>query len=91
MSRIPYDNYNEKGIFMKKNIELDKQYAEPQQMNTKIEDAPMGEVAMALDILCNKIYVAYEAIDILCFHQNQMRILIATREYQPPFRIILVK
>lgn len=63
MSKILYDNYNEKGIFMKKNIELDKQYAEPQQMNTKIEADPTCEVTMALDILGKKIYVAHEAID----------------------------
>ena len=64
MSRIPYDNYNEKGVFIKKNIELDKQYAEPQQMNTKIEDASQaGEVMLAMDSLANVISAALMVVD----------------------------
>ena len=56
MSRIPYDNYNEKGVFIKENIELNKQYVEPQQLIN------IQEVPMALDNLTNRISIALFAI-----------------------------
>lgn len=59
MSRIPYDSYNEKGIFMKKNIELDQKYEESQQPINVLE------VPMALDNLNNRIFIASAAIDSL--------------------------
>ena len=59
MNRIPYDSYNEKGIFMKKNIELDQKYEESQQPINVLE------VPMALDNLNNRIFIASAAIDSL--------------------------
>ena len=56
MSRIPYDSYNEKGIFMKKNIELDREYEESQQL-INVPDVPT-----ALNNLADRIHIALCAI-----------------------------
>ena len=56
MNRKPYDNYNEKGVFMKKNIEIDREYEESQQPINILE------IPMALDNLTSRISIALSAI-----------------------------
>ena len=59
MNRTPYDHYKVKGASMKKNIEIDREYEESQQLIN------IQEVPMALDNLNNRIFIASAAIDSL--------------------------
>lgn len=57
MNRTRYDHYKVKEESMKKNIELDREYEESQQLIN------VPEVPMALDNLANRISIALCAID----------------------------
>ena len=57
MNRTRYDHYKVKEASMKKNVELDREYVEPEQ----IINVP--EVPMALDNLSNRISIALCDID----------------------------
>ena len=56
MNRTPYDHYKVKGASMKKNIEIDREYEESQQLIN------IQEVPMALDNLTSRISIALFAI-----------------------------